>query len=270
LILLILSLSWDNSTLLGGKIWTQPSSGSELLEHPAPFSLIVTYAPPSNRLNQDQRDWLKHFGIFEQLETVFNQQFQLETPLHLLFQDCGIAQITSQPGLAQVTLCYELLDYLSRLFDDYSASLYEQQLAAADVAYVITLQHLAPLLWSQLQLQIPEFFRPYLDSPLLVILPLLLESSSADVILSGLLWMHHHGQPLPGLQRLPGITDWHQAEYEYLICLAYGSQPQRAPYLRAEWEAVTIPLPQASQCVQQWHHALETWTPPMLELLQPS
>ncbi len=177
----------------------------------------------------------------------------------IVAQDCDLPDLTYDPKRRQVTLCYQLLVYLSDSFDDLSGSQRERSLGVLDATAFLVLRELGRShLGQDRQLPLDQQSPQTAKKPALaslpqhlqglsleeqldewaIVLPALTTRDGASVSLSGVQWLFNQGKPLAIVQNLPY---WSQAgfdlqRYERMICLAYGTDPKRFPFLANELE----------------------------------
>lgn len=224
----------------------------------------VDYRPATNRLTQRAQRWLRHERSLERLVADLHQGLSVVPAKAIVVQECQQPEVAYQAQSQTVRLCYELLIYLEGSFADLSASRRERSLGVLDATYFLVLRELSRgLLHQGLGQPLPPQteLEQVLDE-LAIVLPALTSANSAAVSLSGVQWLFNQGRLSPMVQSLPY---WQRAKlgldrYEALICLAYGSAPQRFPYLAAE---VAADFPrvksQLSSCEQRAEMARRRW-----------
>ncbi len=272
-ILLVLLVFW---VLLGG--FGGPGIRAAVGQAPTVTSrpTALVFYPAEQLFNRRTQQWLADFAPLTELLESVNRLPSLARPLTLVVRECQQPRLTYDAASRQISLCYGVLAYLANQFDHLAASPRERQLGVLDSTYVLLERQIAQILLSDLSAsgawqaggkagggKSGGDEAIALDE-LTAVLPAVLHQSRQTVVLSGTQWLFNQGHPLGLLQglatlQMPELT---LANYNRLICAAYGSHPALFPFLASE-----VPQPtQLNPCPDIARTQIQHWT----DLLQPA
>jgi hypothetical protein len=196
--------------------------------------IMVTYGPATKPFNRVMQRLLLRSGRLEQLATIWQSSVPLQ-PFTIAVVECERPNVQFVDG-GRIELCYDLLGYLDNAFRDLSGSPIERESGVLDGMSVWLSREVArrPLNPSNLNAsQSAADFRTIDDQ----LLALMKQGDGPSIVMAGLQWLYNQGRPEPMVMALP-YWQTHQlglAQYDRLVCKLYRQEPQRFPFLAAEY-----------------------------------
>lgn len=218
----------------------------------------VLYISPQQPTHQQFENQLRSSRIFELTATSLNAELILPFDLSIALKECGVINAFYDPNTKTISICYELLAELLKIFSTLNLPL-EELTAAFNGAVNFFFRHeIGHALVDAYQLAITGREEDAVDQ-FSVFIAINLEEEQ------GLLLSSQHffisGAQQTNIESLP-FWDEHSLDmqrYFNTLCWVYGSNPQRFASLVGTGQN-QLPEARAVRCLSEYQLLSESWT----------
>jgi hypothetical protein len=227
-----------------------------------PTGFRVAYAPTQRYAHF--RDAFKQDQVFENVALMLNQTIKMPRLLDIQLVECGTINAFYDPNNNRIIMCYELMDYYTKMFKPVSKTNEELGNAIVGATFFAFFHELGHGLIHQLGIPAVGREEDAVDQMATLIL---MENGDSGVAaaMSGAKWfaLQAEANKKEGAQ-MP-FWDEHSMEeqrFYNIACLVFGSNPEKyGPMVENNY----LPKPRAMRCVDEYGKISGAWE----RLLQP-